>query len=104
VVPRAPDAYRDAHPSRAVLVVEIAETSYRTDREYKLGLYARAEIAECWLIDVVDERVEIHRKPEASPGAAYGWRYRSVETLRPPAEIVPRVDRHARIRVGDLLP
>src|SRR5262244_3500497 len=36
VVPRHPDAYRNAHPSRAMLVVEIAETSYRTEREYKL--------------------------------------------------------------------
>src|SRR5919204_75377 len=82
VVPRDPHAYRDAHPSRAVLVVEIAETSYRTDRDDKFSLYARAGIAECWLVDVVDGAVEVHRDPETSAVALYGWRYGRVETLR----------------------
>ena len=104
LVPRDPDAYRDAHPSRAVLVVEIAETSYRTDREYKFSLYARAAIAECWLIDVVNDCVEIHREPEVAPAARYGWRYRSVETLRPPAAVRPLVAPGVSIRVADLLP
>jgi len=104
LVPRDPHAYRDAHPSRAVLVVEIAETSYRTDREYKFSLYARGAIAECWLIDVVNNCVEIHREPEVSPAALYGWRYRSVETLRPPAAVRPLVTPGVSIRVADLLP
>ena len=104
VVPRDPNAYRDAHPSRAVLVVEIAETSYRTDRDYKFSLYARAGIAECWLVDVVDETVEVHRRPEASPAALYGWRYAGVETLRAPAVVRPLVAPDAVIRVADLLP
>jgi len=104
VVARQPDAYRDAHPSRAVLVVEIAETSYGTDREYKFSLYARATIAECWLIDVANERVEIHREPEVSAAALYGWRYRSVETLRSPAVVRPLIAPDTRIRIVDLLP
>ena len=105
VVPRDPHAYRDAHPSRAALVVEIAETSYRTDRDYKFSLYARAGIADCWLVDVADEAVEVHREPEASPAARYGWRYRRVETLRPPAAVVrPLVASEAGIRVAELLP
>ena len=84
VAPRDPHAYRDAHPSRAALVVEIAETSYRTDRDY--------------------DAVEIHREPEASSAARYGWRYRSVETLRSPAVVRPLVAPEAGIRVADLLP
>jgi Uma2 family endonuclease len=104
VVPRDPHAYRDAHPSRAVLVVEIAETSYRTDRDYKFSLYARAGIADCWLVDVVDNAVEVHREPEASPAARYGWRYRSVETLRPPTFVRTLVAPDVPIRVTDLLP
>jgi hypothetical protein len=81
-VPHDPHAYRDAHPSRAVLVVEIAETSYRTDRE-------------C---------VEIHREPEVSSAALYGWRYRSVETLRSPAVARPLIAPGTPIRIADLLP
>ena len=104
VVPRDPNAYRDAHPSRAVLVVEIAETSYRTDREYKFSLYARAGIAECWLIDVVNDAVEIHREPEVAPTALYGWRHRNVETLRPPGMVRPLIAPRTPIPAADLLP
>jgi Uma2 family endonuclease len=104
VVPHDPHAYRHAHPSHAVLVVEIAETSYRTDREYKFSLYARAGIAECWLVDVVNERVEVHREPEVSSAALYGWHYRSIETLRSPAVVRPLITPRTPIRVADLLP
>jgi Uma2 family endonuclease len=45
VVPRDPAAYRDAHPSRVLLIVEVAETSYRIDREYKASLDARSTAA-----------------------------------------------------------
>jgi len=37
--------YRQAHPSRPVLVVEVAETSLALDRDYKGSLYARAGVA-----------------------------------------------------------
>lgn len=40
VVAREPGAYRDEHPSRPLLIVEVAETSYRIDRQFKTGLYA----------------------------------------------------------------
>jgi Uma2 family endonuclease len=35
VVPGSPEDYRDAHPSRAVLTVEVAESSLASDRERK---------------------------------------------------------------------
>jgi len=104
VVPHDADAYRDAHPSRAVLVVEIAETSYRVDRDYKLSLYARAGVPECWLLNLVDETVEIHREPETSPAARYGWRYARVETLRAPDTVRPLIAPATPVRVADLLP
>jgi Uma2 family endonuclease len=104
VVPRDARAYRDAHPSRAVLVVEIADASYRIDHGYKAGLYARAGIAEYWLVDVVNDAVEVHREPGAAPDAPYGGRYRSLETLRPPATVAPLIAPAAPIRVADLLP
>jgi Uma2 family endonuclease len=104
VVPRDPGAYRDAHPSHAVLIVEIAETSYRIDREYKASLYARAGIADYWIVDLVHDTLEVHREPEASPAALYGWRYRSVETLRPPATVTPFVAPGRSIPVAALLP
>jgi Uma2 family endonuclease len=104
VVPYDPSLYLDAHPSRAVLIVEIAETSYRIDREHKASLYARAGIADYWIIDIVHGSVELHRDPEPAPQAFYGWRYRHVATLRPPATIALLVEPTTSIPVASLLP
>jgi hypothetical protein len=38
------------------------------------------------------------------PDAAFGWRYRSVETLGPEGFISPLARSGARISVGDLFP
>ena len=104
VVPRDPDAYLDAHPSRAMLIVEVAETSYRIDREHKTSLYARAGIADYWIIDLVHDTVEVHREPGAAPQAPHGWQYRSVATLGRPASVAPLVAPGSPIPVADLLP
>lgn len=104
VVPRDPDAYRDGHPSRAVLIVEIAERSYRIDREYKASLYARAGVPDYWIIDLAHDTVEVHRDPGPSPDAPSGWRYLSVATLSPPATVTPVAAPDAPIPVADLLP
>ncbi len=104
VVPGDARTYRDAHPARAVLIVEVAEASYRIDHEYKASLYTRAGIADYWIIDLVRDALEVHRDPEVSPGAPCGWHYRSVVTLRPPATVAPLLVPGASIPVGDLLP
>jgi Uma2 family endonuclease len=104
VVPGTLDTYRDAHPSRPVLIVEVAESSYRIDREYKASLYARAGVADYWIVDLVHEAVEVHRQAESSPAARYGWRYASIQTLRPPAAVAPLIAPDRGIAVADLLP
>src|SRR5213594_3849422 len=55
VVPGQPRDYLDVHPSRPALIVEVAETSLAVDRLRKGRLYARAEIAEYWVVNLVDE-------------------------------------------------
>jgi Uma2 family endonuclease len=104
VVLRDPRAYLDAHPTRPVLVVEVADSSYRVDHTYKTSLYARARVPECWIIDLRHAAVEVHRDPEASPDAPYGWRYRTVQVLRAPAAVAPLIAPTRAIPVADLLP
>ena len=96
--------YRDAHPSRPLLVVEVADSSYRIDHDFKTSLYARAAVPECWIVDVRRSVVEVHRSPEQSQTAPYGWRYANVDTLQPPSTITPLLAPHATIAVADLLP
>jgi Uma2 family endonuclease len=104
VVPLDPSGYRDAHPSHAVLVIEVADTSYRIDHEYKASLYARAAIADFWIVDLTHDTIEVHREPEVLPTAPYGWRYRRIETVRPPASVAPLIAPGTAISVADLLP
>ena len=104
VVARDPTNYVDDHPSRPLLIIEVAETSYRIDREYKASLYARAGVPEYWILDLVHEAVEIHRRPAATADARYGWRYGDVVVLRPPATVATLLAPERSIAVADLLP
>lgn len=64
--PRA-DFYARAHPGseEVLLLVEVAETSPEYDRDVKLPLYARAGIAEVWLVVLSEEGIEIYRQPSS---------------------------------------
>ena len=104
VVAHDETGYRDAHPSRPVLVVEVADTSYRFDRADKMSLYARGGVPEYWLVDVARGALHVHRDPQAAPDAAYGWRYRSVDVLTPPATLATLIAPDRPIAVADLLP
>jgi hypothetical protein len=50
VVPGNPRDYRDAHPSRALLICEVSDTTLGYDRGRKLTAYARAGIPEYWIL------------------------------------------------------
>jgi Uma2 family endonuclease len=96
--------YRDAHPALAALIVEVAESSLAFDREYKSSLYARAGAQDYWIVNLVDRVLEVYREPVAEPAAAYGWQYRSVQTLGPGDAVVPLALPTVRLTVAELLP
>lgn len=104
IVPGARFDYFYAHPSTAPLIVEVADSSLRLDRRFKTGLYARAGLADYWIVNLVDGVVEVHRDPAPATEAELGAVYRRVEVLRPPATISPLAAPAARIEVADLLP
>jgi len=96
--------YRHAHPSRPVLIVEVAESSLVLDREHKGSLYARAGVPEYWIVNLVDRVVEVYRAPASAPDARYGWRYGRVAPLQPGEFISPLAAPSARVPVAELLP
>lgn len=103
VVPGTPRDYLDAHPSRPVLLVEVAETSLAIDRLRKGSLYARAGVADYWVVNLIDEVLEVYREPVFAP-AASDWKYDSVRLLRRNAIVTPLALPRARIRVAAFLP
>ena len=104
VVPGEPDDYRSAHPSRPALTVEVAESSLGSDRERKGSLYARAGLPDYWVLNLVDNVLEVYREPAAEPSAPFGWRYARREVFDPAAQVSPLAAPGASIRIGELLP
>jgi Uma2 family endonuclease len=97
VVANEPRDYADAHPRTALLVVEVADSSLPQDRLTKASLYARAEIGEYWVVNLVADRVEIYRDPTRGT-------YSNVSAARPGERIELRAFSDTTIAVDDLLP
>lgn len=104
VVPGRPGDYRHSHPACPALLVEVAESSLELDRARKGSLYARAAVADYWIVNLVDGVVEVYRDPEPDASATFGYSYRSVTRLAPPATVGPLAFGGERIAVADLLP
>ncbi|MFH0342913.1 MAG: Uma2 family endonuclease, partial [Chromatiales bacterium] len=47
------------HPSSAVLLVEIADTTLAYDRSTKRVLYARNRVPEYWLVNLIQGALEV---------------------------------------------
>ena len=95
VVPAAD--YSREHPSVSLLVVEVAESSVRKDRNIKGRLYAAQGIREYWILNLVDETIEIRR----DPGAAG---YRTMTTHQRGETVAPLDFPDLVLAVDDLLP
>jgi Uma2 family endonuclease len=69
--------YISDHPSNAVLLIEVSNSSLKKDRGIKGPLYAEAGVPEYWIVDVSGDelRIEVHTDPR-------GGDYRHVEILR----------------------
>jgi Uma2 family endonuclease len=65
VVPGRQLDYTTAHPTTALLVVEVAETSLAQDRLSKVRIYAAAGVPEFWIVNLRDSCVEVFRAPVA---------------------------------------
>jgi Uma2 family endonuclease len=69
-------------PGDLDLVVEIADTSLAFDLTIKAALYARAGIADYWVLDVPGRRLIVHRDPQDD-------RYASVTTYTEQDAVAP---------------
>lgn len=104
VVPGSARDYLAGHPVTAMLVVEVADTSLTYDRTTKAGLYARAGVAEYWILNLCDRLLEVHREPGPMTEQPLGFSYRLITRYCETDTVVPLAAPLAPMRVADLLP
>jgi Uma2 family endonuclease len=66
--------YESQHPSTALLVIEVSDTTLKKDRG-KAAVYASSGIGEYWIVNLGARAVEVYSSPD-------GDRYAEVRTLR----------------------
>jgi Uma2 family endonuclease len=93
-----PDFYTRAHPEAqdVYLVIEVADTSVEKDRDVKFPIYARVGIPEAWLLDMVADRLEVHRHP--TPAG-----YQEVRSCQRGESVAPQAFPNLVLPVDDLL-
>lgn len=65
VLQRVENRYADRLPEakNALLLIEVADSSYAYDREVKLPAYAQSGIPECWIVKLEAQEVEVFWAP-----------------------------------------
>jgi len=101
VVRGAPRDYRNSHPTAAdiALAAEISEATLASDRSAKMPRYAAARIPVYWIVNLVDEHVEVYTDPV---GATYT--NRTVFTRGQEVPVVVDGRLVGRIAVSEILP
>lgn len=96
--------YRKQHPRSAdiALVIEVADTTLLTDRDRKARIYARSRIPVYWIINLLEDQVEVYTDPKA--GSAPAYRLRRDYQLGDAVPVVVAGKTLGRIAVRDLLP
>jgi len=90
--------YRKAHPEPGdvLLMIEVADSSVRFDRNRKLPLYASSGIVETWLVDLVHNVVVVATEPTADG-------YTNIVEHKPGATIAPAAFPDITVDVAELL-
>ncbi len=91
-------------PSEVQLIIEISDTTLRSDTGSKAALYAEARIQEYWVLNLNARCLELHRDPIPMQDSRYGFGYKTRVRYTEEEAVSPLAAPQAEIRVSDLLP
>lgn len=97
VVPGTAGTYNYRHPDQALLLVEVADSSFAQDRLTRAAIYAAAGVPEYWILNLLDDVVEVRRKPVAGV-------FTSRRVAGPREVLAPLSAPDAAVEVSALLP
>jgi Uma2 family endonuclease len=104
VVVGSMDDYEDEHPTTALLILEISDTTLRLDRGRKAHLYARFGIQDYWILNLNNRTLEVCRQPLSPPGRPADSIYEIITILTETDTIAPLAAQETPISIADLLP
>jgi Uma2 family endonuclease len=95
--PRA-DFYVGGHPTPAdvLVVIEVSDSTVEKDRRAKIPSYAQAGIPESWLIDLVEDRIEVHSKP-------YNGVYQEVRIIQRGQKVISNSLPQLKLKADEIL-
>jgi len=96
--------YATQHPTSAVLVIEVSDTTIQEDTHAKASLYASGGIADYWVVDLATDRVLVFRSPRPDANSRFGHDYASLAAHGRDDKLSPLAAPAARILGSDLLP
>jgi Putative restriction endonuclease len=85
------------------LALEVSDASLERDRGEKALLYAAAKIGCYWIVNLIDNQIEVHRDPAGPPGNV---RYQNIQVFAADATVPFVLDGQeiAQLAVADFLP
>ncbi|HXE54582.1 MAG TPA: Uma2 family endonuclease [Tepidisphaeraceae bacterium] len=89
---------------KPLLVIEVSDSTYGRDRGSKLRTYAQAGIADYWIVNLIQRRVEVYRQPTNPTGKRLDWRYESVQFHAAGEEVRPLLRPQLAFPVAAMLP
>lgn len=94
-------AKRHPHASETVLLVEVSDTTLAHDRGQKKRVYAKANITQYWIVNLVDRQIEVYADPDPAAGD-----YRQQSVYRVNDEFQVSIDGNlvGTLRLEQLLP
>ncbi|MCS6919291.1 MAG: Uma2 family endonuclease [Fimbriimonadales bacterium] len=93
----SPHDYRQQHPTTALLIIEVADSSLDYDRSAKQQLYAAHGVQEYWILNLPERVLEVYREPTSD-----GYRVMQVHSVDD--FISPLFEPDWHIQVRELFP
>ncbi len=90
------DAEEHPGPSDILLLIEVSDTTLGLDRRMKVPFYARAGIAEVWIVNLQQDAIEVHSHPG-------GNAYRKLRRFHS-GQSIPISGVGVALRVNDVIP
>jgi Uma2 family endonuclease len=88
----------NGHPKARdiAIVIEVADTTLRRDRTTKLRIYARNRLPVYWIINLIEDQIEVYAEPRATRVPTYRSRANYVRGSKAPVVVRSKV-------VGEIL-